>query len=240
MFKTLFICFLLVVFGVVCFSQTKRFFGRVYDNENRYSLDSVYFFNKKTNTVAHSNRDGSFSFNAYLGDSIIISKRGYRSDTITVFEEQVTNIGLVKRVIALEEVTITGKRSSPLEEYQFNKKVYKSIYLKGNKKNMVYMIPMGIAININKVFSALSKEGKDARRLQRTLDDEYQMAEVDAKFNDQLVKEITHLEGKDLHDFISEYRPDYEWIKSATDYNIMMYIKEKLQHFSKNRGEIRY
>lgn len=240
MFKTLFICFLLVVFGVVCFSQTKRFFGRVYDNENRYSLDSVYFFNKKTNTVTHSNRDGSFSFNAYLGDSIIISKRGYRSDTITVFEEQLINIGMVKRAITLDEVTITGKRSSPLEEYQFNKRVYKSIYLKGNKKNMVYMIPMGIAINLNKVFSALSKEGKDARRLQKTLDDEYQMDKVDAKFNEQLVKEITHLGGKDLHDFMSEYRPDYEWIKSATDYNIMMYIKEKLQHFSKNRKKIRY
>lgn len=233
-------CLFLTVFHHVCFSQTARIFGRINDKENHIGLASVYLFNKSTNVATISGEDGSFFFNANMGDSIVLSKTGYYTDTVLIFDERFKNLNMVRKSIALEEVIVTAKRNSPLEQYQANKKSYKSIYLKGDKKNMVYMIPMGIAINLNKVFSALSKEGKDARHLQKTLDNEYQMGEIDAKFNKKLVQRLTNLKGKDLDDFISEYRPDYEWIKSATSYEIILYIKEKMKDFSKSRKEIRY
>ncbi|WP_157273982.1 hypothetical protein [Pedobacter sp. BAL39] len=195
---------------------------------------------KRTNGMALSGRDGAFSLNAFMGDSIIISKKGYRPDTVIVFNEQFINIGMVKRSIALEEVRIRGRRTSPLEKYQLNKVLYKSIYQKGDIKNMVNVTPVGIAVNVNKVFSALSKEGKDARRLQRKLESEYQLDEIDARFNKKQIIAITQLEGKDLDDFISEFRPDHKWVETATDYDIVLYIKEKHQDFLKNRANIRY
>jgi len=105
---------------------------------------------------------------------------------------------------------------------------------------MVYATPFGIAVNINKLYSALSKEGKDARRLQRTLTRDYESDEIDRLFSKEMVKNATHLDGKELDNFISEYRPSYNWIKTASDYELILYIKEKLQQFLKNREQIHY
>lgn len=232
--RTFAICLYLFVFHSVCFSQTIRILGQINDEENHITLASVNLFNKRTNVAIVSSEDGRFSINASKGDLIILSKTGYYTDTVLISDEQFMNLNMVRKPIALEEVTVTGKRNSPLEQYEANKEAYKSIYLKGNKKDMVN----GLAINLNKVFSALSKEGKDARRLQRILENEYQMGEIDVKFNKTLIQDLTNLEGKDLDDFIFEYRPDYEWIKSATDYDIILYIKEKMKDFSKSKKEI--
>ncbi|WP_442587484.1 hypothetical protein ACSBL2_15675 [Pedobacter sp. AW31-3R] len=240
MLKAFFICSLTIITATPCFSQVKRFHGQVYDSENHQPLDSVYFFHKKTKIIAFSSKEGNFTFNGFPGDSIIVSRRGFLRDTVIFRNEEYKNIGLIKGSIVLEEVAIKAKRNSPLEDYRLNRMLYKDIYLKGDKKNMVNVTPVGVAVSINKVFSALSKEGKDARRMQRKIDTEYRLDEVDSRFNKQLVSKITHLEGKDLSDFISEYRPDFGWINSASDYEIIVYIKEKLPHFLKNRAKLEY
>ena len=158
----------------------------------------------------------SLCFGQNNGDTVVLKKEVY-----------LPNRTISDTTFTLKPVTITAERTSPLERYQANKEAYNSIFWKGDKKDMVRVSPLGIAVNINKLFSALSKEGKDARRLQTLLKNSYEMDEVDAFFNKQLVKDVTGLEGNELDDFMLKYRPDYEWIKSASHYDLILYIKEK-------------
>lgn len=163
----------------------------------------------------------SVCFGQINGDTVALKKEVYLSDTT-----------ISDTTIVLKSVTITAERASPLERYQANKEAYNSIFWKGDKKDMVRVSPLGIAVNINKLFSALSKEGKDARRLQTMLKNNYEMDEVDAFFNKQLIKDVTGLEGHELDDFMLKYRPDYKWVKSASHYDLILYIKEKFKELS--------
>ncbi|MFB5944466.1 hypothetical protein [Albibacterium profundi] len=146
-------------------------------------------------------------------------------------DDEVT-LNLSDTTVTLKSVTITAERISPLERYQANKEAYKSIFWKGDREDMIQVAPLGVAVNINKLFSALSNEGKDARRLQKMLESEYEMEEVDSFFNKPLVKEVTGLDGNELNDFMLKYRPDYDWIKSASHYDLILYIKEKFKELS--------
>src|SRR5690606_8881774 len=123
-------------------------------------------------------------------------------------------IELEDNFIVLDEVNITAKGLTSQQTLMLRKKEYRTIYLKGDNKRIIQLSPMGlgITISINRLFSALSKEGKDARRLQRIFVKDYENSIVDQRFSKELVRKITGLKGKLLDDFIMEHRPSYEMI----------------------------
>jgi hypothetical protein len=132
----------------------------------------------------------------------------------------------------LQEVVVKDTMSDPLKVYNQNKKDYKDIFWKGDDKH-IFSVPLvlgpelGVNLNIDKLYSALSKQGKDARRLQRTLTGDYRNRMVDQRFNKTLVARITGYKGEKLDDFIAKYRPTYAFISKASTYDIIQYIKQK-------------
>jgi hypothetical protein len=82
-------------------------------------------------------------------------------------------------------------------------------------------------VNVDKVYNALSKEGKEARQLQRNLTNDYKNSIVDKRFN-RLAARITGYKGKQLTDFIADNRPSYEIVIQSSDYDIIRYIKRRL------------
>jgi len=139
-------------------------------------------------------------------------------------------IQLRKNPLQLKEVVINAKTITPASTYDANKKDYKEIYFKGDKSHIIEVEsgwPPGVAINVDKVYNALSKQGKDARRMQRTLANAYKNSLIDKRFN-PLAAKVTGYKGKQLNDFIADNRPTYEMISKASDYDITEYIKGKL------------
>lgn len=140
----------------------------------------------------------------------------------------------------LKEVVINGTAISPASAYEANKKEYKDIYWKGDKSHMVALGPgisgvagLGVSVDIDKLYSAGSKQGKDARRLEHRLTKDYKNSIVDKRFNPLAVR-ITGYKGKRLSDFIQDNRPSYEMIINASDYDIVQYIKKKLSREKRN------
>ena len=93
---------------------------------------------------------------------------------------------------------------------------------------MIVVTPLGAGVVVDKVWSAVSKEGKDARRMQRRLVTDYKSNVINRRFTKTLVGRITGYKGNKLDDFIVKYRPTFEMIQKATDYDLIRYIKKKM------------
>jgi len=172
-------------------------------------------------------------------DTIKLEAPGYRSHEQLISPERnysQLQLKMIPNAIMLDNVSINAvQKRSASEKYNENKTNYRSIYLKGDKSKIVQAVPLGIGISINKLFSAFSKEGKDARRLQKHIENDYKLDLAEVRFNKELVSNITGLVDKDLDDFIEENHPSYVWLMKASDYDIITYIKEKYKTYNKTR-----
>ncbi len=227
----------LSAFGVK--AQAQKVSGMVTGNNER--LSGAVVKNLTTHDEANSDDRGTFSIRASNGDTLLTSRVFYKTDTLVYHQQSYLIIQLKQPIRVLQEVVVKDTLTNPLERYNQNKKDYKDIFWKGDKSHMV-SIPltlgpqMGIAVNIDKLFSALSKQGNDARRLQRTLAQDYRNSVVDQHFNKSLVSRVTGYKGKKLDDFIARYRPSYEFAAKATTYERIEYNKQNLALELKTKG----
>jgi hypothetical protein len=220
-------------------AQSQKVSGMVTGNNER--LSGAVVKNLTTHDEGNSDDRGMFSIRVSNGDTLLTSSVFYNTDTLVYHQQSYLIIQLKQPIRVLQEVVVKDTLLDPLERYNQNKKDYKDIFWKGDKSHMV-TIPlvlgpqMGIAVNIDKLYSALSKQGKDARRLQRTLAQGYRNSVVDQHFNKGLVSRITGYKGKKLDDFIEKYRPSYEFVAKATTYEMIEYTKQKLALELKGKG----
>lgn len=208
--------------------QKKNISGQLIDKRTGAAIDQTLITNIQSKQYTLSDKQGVFSILVCIGDTLRFSKVGYKTFVQVITNIKPMHIELEDNIIVLDEVNITAKGLTSQQTLMLRKKEYQTIYLKGDKSRIVQIAPLGIAISINRLFSALSKEGKDARRLQRTFVKDYENSIVDQRFSKELVGRITGLKGKLLDDFIMQHRPSYEWIVKATDYDIITYIKERV------------
>jgi hypothetical protein len=211
-------------------AQSNQIAGLVSGEDER--LGSASIKNISGSAQSFSNEKGEFKIVAKKGDTLITSKVNYTNDTSLVGDEQSVFIHLKKTAVLLKEVTINSTAITPESVYEANKKDYKDIYWKGDKSHIFFanMDPYsgaGVGVNIDKIYNALSKEGRDARQLQRNLVKDYKNSVVDRRFN-QLAARVTGYTGKRLEDFITDNRPNYDTMIKSSDYDLIQYIKRKM------------
>jgi hypothetical protein len=197
-------------------------------------LSGAIIKNLASNDEAISNVLGMFTIKVEAGDTLLISKDYYVTDTLVYRRQPELVVQLRQAVHVLKQVDIKDSVLSPLATYEKNKQDYKDIFWKGDDSKIVTIpteidlgMEIGININIDKLYSALSKQGKDARRMQHTLLDDYHNSVVDQKFSKTLVSRVTGYKGEKLDDFIVKYRPSYEFASKATNYDMVQYIRKK-------------
>jgi hypothetical protein len=229
---------LFTVLSICCFmlaglnANAQTIGGMVAGTNGR--LSGAIVKNLRTNAEHISDERGIFSIAAKRGDTVLTSKLYYKTDTTVYNGQDYLIIQLRQATRLLRPVNITDTLVNPLNAYNQNKKDYKDIFWKGDDKHMVsipfeieFGLTMGINLNIDKLYSAVSMQGKDARRLQRTLAEQYRDDVVDQRFSRSFVGKITGYSGKKLDDFIMLYRPSYAFIVKASTYDIIQYIKKK-------------
>jgi len=194
-------------------------------------LNGAFIFNSSTKMSAYTDITGEFRINAKKGDTLTVSSLNYIPDTILI-DKPVLMINLKTTGIILNNVFVRSTRLSPLERYRRNQEDYKQIYRIGNMSNIISLNGnsnhAGIGLNIDALYSALSVQGRNARKLQRTLTSDYYDSVVDSRFTTSLVSQVTGYQGEQLDDFIVNNRPSYEFINNASDYDIIQYIKRRM------------
>jgi hypothetical protein len=184
--------------------------------------------NISTRAQAMSNDIGEFSIRATVGDTIVTLKPDYNNDTLLVASTPYYIICLKRSPTMLKEVIVMDKALTPEKILKENKETYKEIYRKGDESHAVVITPLGVGVVIDKVWSAVSKEGKDARKMQRRLTTDYRSATVDRRFTKNLVTRVTGYKGIRLDDFMVKYRPTFEMVNKWNNYELIEYIKAKL------------
>ncbi len=208
-----------------CMAATAQVKGLVVFDNTRQGNATI----KNRNIQTLSNDLGEFSIQAKAGDTLITVKEGFLNDTLAIVNAPYVIIRLRKGPLVLKEVDINSTLLTPEKKLAENKTAYKEIYRKGDKSHAIVITPLGVGVVIDKVWSAVSKEGADARRLQRTFVADYRNSIVDRRFSKPLVSRITGFTGEQLFNFMSKYRPDYGMVKNATDYEVSEYIKKCLK-----------
>ncbi|MGV3703904.1 MAG: hypothetical protein ACO1NU_00880 [Arcticibacter sp.] len=195
-------------------------------------ISGVLIGNKAVKTL--TNAVGEFRLKAGLGDTLIVSCPGYRSDTVRVPESRVLIIEMQK-INLLREVMVTATSLSAESVLKRDMNEHSSIYRKGDKSEMLTVSPLGFTIKVDKLYSALSRQGAQARRLQQILEDSYRNAVIDRAFSDRLVGAVTSYDGQKLRDFKALYRPSYEQVLELSEYDMREHVRRKLKEHQLKR-----
>ncbi|HLQ99164.1 MAG TPA: hypothetical protein VK102_02220 [Sphingobacterium sp.] len=204
--------------------------GIVFDKNTGQRVAEVRISNISTGQSVYNNARGEFNLDVNKGDIVLAEKKGFDKDSITVDGNKVLLLYLERSMRYIPEVTVTAKQS-PETILEQAKKDYKKAYDLAEPGSAFSVGPTGAGLNLNTIYNLFSKEGKNAKRLTKTIEKEYQENVIDSKFTASLVRNTTGLRDSVLHRFMQRYRPSYYFIISTNEYQLVEYIKNKYEMF---------
>ena len=207
--------------------------GIVFDTHTRQRISQAFIYNTANDQGGYNNTRGEFTIEASPGDILIAAAKGYHPDTLVVADKKVVLFNMTRSTIWLDEVSVVARRS-PEERLQANKREYSTAYSKGDAGSIFSTAPTGAGLSIGALYSLISREGKNSRKLQEIIERDYRESVIDYRFTPDLVSSVTGLKDDDLRDFMQQYRPSYYFVLSANDYNLVFYIRSSLARYRQN------
>lgn len=226
----LFFLFLILLQGSFGKLRAQQIKGVVQDRDAKTPLIAVQLVNIHNNTTSFSDSDGNFAITAAKGELIELRCAGYKTTRFRLSQGYVPpffKIYLDKLVL----LNTDRYASSNLSPYQIDSITTRKLY--SSALDYPRMTPMQ---QIESPFSAMSKNN----RMKWAFQDSYAQFErekfVDYTFNENLVKQLTGLEGTDLQNYMKRYRPSYDALRNMSLYDYYNYIRETAKRFI-NRGK---
>ena len=211
----LFFLVVLLQFNLRAQTQIK---GQVLDQASRKALEKVEVLNITNQATTQTNVKGEFAIKAKIGDVMVYRLVGYDADTAMIIELKQVKRYLHPLTNTLNTVSISGQVNS--------KEQYADVY---NKANPVLLTPgRGIRFYPSSFFG---KEGKNARRLKKLIEDDMVEKEIDKRFNAVTVTALLPLKQPDLDAFLVLYRPDVKFAINADADDFKFYLLEAYERF---------
>jgi hypothetical protein len=224
--KTLLAFTLFLTLSFAAFAQQEENIGGiVFDYDTKFRLNKVIITNINTKQYVYNNNKGEFFINVKIGDILISSLVGYKNDTLKYNGVSTLVIYLKRRAIPLPEFVFKDSVLSAKDKYEETKKAFNQVNRLGNNKDILNISQGGVGLGIDAIWSAFSREGKNARKLQEIMERDYQNAFIDQIFTKDLVSKTTGLKGDNLLIFMINFRPSYNFVIKANQYDIGSYIK---------------
>jgi hypothetical protein len=199
--------------------------GVVMENgsNNRIALSEIS--NKRNKFTVGSNDLGIFQIRALIGDTLVVIKRDFGDKQIVVVSQE--DIVVRMNRTTLNTVNIYGQTKK--EELNNMKQEYrnKGSFYAGKPPLLSYVFTPLTAL-----YELFGKTPKNAKRFNKYYNNEMQQTEIDAFFNEELIKKNTPLTGKDLENFMLNYRPDFEKAKNWTNYDAIKHIRDSYVQYT--------
>lgn len=215
MFKSI-----IVLFTLMCLLSSLGHAQSVVLSEDSIPLAGVSVTtNRGEHTV--SDEEGRYSIHVRTGDTVLLRMIGYLPAKYIATKDLD-----VKRYLRQQPMQLTGVniiRYNYLRDSMAMRHEYNSEFnFRRPKWYEVYQIT---AVNINQLYNATSfKKNRKKDKFKRALLNKEQENYVNRSFNTELVYKMTHFQGDTLVEFMQLYRPTYEFVKGATEYDMMYYI----------------
>lgn len=224
---------LLIVSVQQAFSQERQVQGIVFDANSKQRISRVYIYNTRTHQGFYNNTKGEFNTKANIGDVLLAAVPGYHADTLKIKSSTVI-FYLKRNAYLLNEVVIRDSSLTPAEKHAKDQEAYKDIYRKGDASDIISVGQRGAGLGIDALWSLLSREGKNARYLQKILERDYRDQIISYRYKVSIVSEATGLTGDSLRDFMEQYRPSYNFVLQANDYELIEFIKSSYDRYKRN------
>lgn len=221
------------------YAQTKPVQGIVIDKETKQRLAKVYIYNVRTGDGLYNNLKGEFRTFANPGDTLVAALSGYGVDTLIFKGQPVSYFQLKSIGIRLRDVVIQQKRLTPQQQYEKSVQEFRYQTDKGSSKDLLNLSNAGVGLGIDAIYNLLSRQGRNARHLQKILEKDYREDLIDYRFSPGLVQQVLNIKGPELKDFMEQYRPTYQFVLDATDYAFNLFIRNAYKSYRLNPKALR-
>lgn len=219
--------------------QQKAVQGFVVDKDTKLRLAKVYIYNSSIDEGFYNNTKGEFVANVKPGDTLFAALTGHAMDTVVYRGQSAIVFQLRSLGIRLKEVSIYGKAKTPQELYRSKLDEYKYKLDKGSSKDLLNLGPGGVGLGIDAIYNLLSREGKNARQLQKILEKDYKEQVIDYRFRPDYVRALVDIKDENLQDFMTQYRPTYQFVLSASEYQFIQFVKNSYASYKRNPAMFR-
>ena len=205
--------------------------GYVLELDSGEPLQYVEVKNLKTGVRTESSKDGKFTIAVNKNERLQFEYPGYRTDTLVVIEFDVKRVYMTPdgSAIQIDEVQIHAMTDSRLateikrakEEGQFTE---------------VSQHRGGVRISPSRWFG---KDARQARQRYELLLAEQERRKIDARFTREAIMAITPLTGNELELYMTKYRPSVEFLSTADESDLRLYIMDTYTQFKELTPEQR-
>jgi len=230
---------LLLFFGVTMNSlaQERAVEGIVYDKTTKERIAKVNILILRTRQSIFNTLQAEFRLKALPDDKLVFSKEGYFNDTLSIPTNNTLIIYLQSKAIPLRQVNIKDTAQSPQKRYLALKSEYSKAYGSNAYRDILSLSPgSGAGISIDALWNTFSREGRNAERLQETIERDYRESLIDYRFNKTLVASITGLTEPKLTDFMQKYRPSYYAVMNDSQYDFIASIRTSFRRYTRNQN----
>jgi len=224
--KTLFISAVFLHLGSVVSAQDFQLSGVVMEKGSTIRVALVEITNMRTKYAVGSNDLGIFQIKAQVGDTLYFVKHSYSDAEMVVLSNRDMIVYLDKGT-TLNQVNITGQ--SKRAEMDDVKQDFrdKGSFFAGKPPLLSYFFAPLTAL-----YELFGRTPKNAKRFGKYYNNEVQQTQIDGYFNEDLIQKNTELRGKELEDFMLNYRPDYKKAQHWTEYDYVKYIRDSYKQYA--------
>lgn len=223
------ICFLCFAPSLLLRAQEIKINGVVFEKGTKLRIALAEINNKRSGYGVGSNDLGMFTIIARVGDTLQVIKRGF-SDLELVVSSNRDLLLYLDRGNYLNEVVITGQsKRKALEDIKKDFKDKGTFY--EGKPPLALLLPFG-GSPLTFFYELFGRTPRNARRFSKYYQTEVQQMHIDEFFNKALINKYTGLTGKELENFMMNYRPTYERSKNWVLYDGIKWIKDSYKKYS--------
>ena len=233
--------------------STRILSGNIIDDSLEYALPNVHLWNETAGRGAVSNDSGAFHIVVRNRDTILFSAIGYEPYVMVVSPSstQTETVRLTPRTYLIDEVVI--RRFSSYESFiyqvvhldlpedpvsnemrEYIQESSTAAALEADRERAIrdkierfgYTTPLGKGIDPAKAFQEKMMRQKKREQV------------IQAKFNRELVGDITHLEGDELTEFIAMCDFSEPYLYETDLYTIVEDIYTRFQEYQNQRDSI--
>lgn len=185
--------------------------GTVYEGNTTRKVPDVFVRDINGKSVDLGDKAGRFSIQTEKNHVLVFTSPGYVPDTLYLVDLKPKRVEMHIQGINLAGVDIVSHNNfDPRQEYP-------EVYEKSK-----------FALSPSRIFG---KDARDARRLKRYFEQEVKERKIDSVFNRNFVSSIVPLKGQQLEDFMTLYRPSYDFVNSNPISTITVYINDSYKKF---------
>lgn len=207
--------------------------GKVYDSTRMVTIPAVKVTTKK-GVITFTDSIGRYGINVEKDDSVSFTYRGKSTNYFPVKQinypagfDIALQVVVQDRYQTLREVVVVGKsyRQDSLENRERYRKIFEYESSGLQLTSSGYLDP-------NSLISAFKfRKNKVMRSFQNRMILEEQQKFIDSRFTKSLVRQITKLNERDLERFMKLWRPTYELVAFAEEYQFHQYILDASRYF---------